>query len=386
MNAELCKAVREYVDKLLVGHDQSHDALGDVTPEEILVAARAAGLRASRSEVVSLAAKEGVNVVNRDPPLEEGAQDVRSKSAPAQRVQPGAVPTAAPATQVKHRKDYHWIQWKTSPTPPPITPRPPSARPSSSVPKRGWQTPDGFRTPSVRPEQVLVQYPGGVRTPTPVGRVGAPTPNEMKPDHRDPLSAAQTAPRELALQKLKENQAEENQTLFVPALKAWVSNANDYERDVAFSLLTSVSGGGNTFRDCFRTGGHRRPGSSMRMGQNRPQTAGVRTKPMHLSAPHIEQQYINLMGRSLQREAPTSIYETPLYGSSLRPMAKHAENVRHVNKDYTHEASMFMNARLPYKSNFTVHPEWVSENPALKRNLPLMKTTKGPKGFRYSSK
>ena len=78
------------------------------------------------------------------------------------------------------------------------------------------------------------------------------------------------------------------------------------ERDVAFSLLHSLNGAGSNtkvIKDCFRTGGHRRLPSPTRgtYTYSRPRTAGVRTKPAHLTAPHIEQRYLNVMGKSMDR-------------------------------------------------------------------------------------
>ncbi|ELU06830.1 hypothetical protein CAPTEDRAFT_213952, partial [Capitella teleta] len=103
-----------------------------------------------------------------------------------------------------------------------------------------------------------------------------------------------------------EGQFQDNDTAFVPALKAWVSNANPYERDVAFQLLHSVNITGPDSRvakDCFKSAGHRQaPSPAPRVFDTeyfRPTTAGGKTTPMHLTAPHIEQRYMHRMGKQL---------------------------------------------------------------------------------------
>lgn len=80
------------------------------------------------------------------------------------------------------------------------------------------------------------------------------------------------------------------------------------ERDVAYKLLHSVNIAGPNSRvvkDCFKAAGYRKPPSpaprEFQTEYFRPTTAGVKTKPGHLTAPHIEQRYLKNMGKIIGR-------------------------------------------------------------------------------------
>lgn len=104
--------------------------------------------------------------------------------------------------KVLHRSDFHWSVWKTTPTPQPqlpavIPPEPRAKVPSRLNTARSVRSLDLPRTPSVKLDE---EY---VRSTSALGRPGMATPSEMKADARDPLAAAQVAPLEQSLQKLK---------------------------------------------------------------------------------------------------------------------------------------------------------------------------------------
>ena len=46
----------------------------------------------------------------------------------------------------------------------------------------------------------------------------------------------------------------------------------------------------------------------------------------------------------------------------------------------------FQPSNRPFKRDFVINPEWASESNKMKRNLSMQQSTKGPKGFKYSSK
>ena len=141
-----------------------------------------------------------------------------------------------PQPQYYKRKDYHWSVWKTSPSPAPATPHPPSQPPPQAPPKEPvhdpWipQTPDsvvrvpnpGVRFESPACEAITPISPVALKKPTPEpfktpepfvtpeifrsptvnGLTGEfdssrhknPTPSEFDPDHRDNMASEQVEP------------------------------------------------------------------------------------------------------------------------------------------------------------------------------------------------
>lgn len=300
------------------------------------------------------------------------------------------------------KREPHWLTWKTGNTPAPeehIVPRPPSGvRPGTGAsiartvtPGFQRQTPspdieiidlanqDAVRVPSaVRPPSVLSrapsalsvpktpsipkpvsgqprqQTPGQLRFQTP-GPARLQTPGYVKPEHfaENPDAEYSANPTQL---NGGQNPA------YMPALKTWISKANDYERDVAYNLMQILSTSNGV-------PGYPRPRSAAPPGigrlaagtrRNVPHTAGVITQrsydwqqaqagPIGLDPP-------NHVTQSMQ--GPELYYRPP--GQDQNPRVKYNKN-KAIPESFTHQASCFMNSQMPYRGSYTINPEWVSE-------------------------
>lgn len=141
----------------------------------------------------------------------------RSKSVPVPNLQVEGIQACGQSiTKRPSRKDYHWLVWKTTPTPAPSEPhgpspcpepRPPSVRPVSSrarsvrsitpactpLPDRP-ASPDPFRSPSIHPE--LRPEARSPPTPYPVPqRILTPAPTYEDEQYRSPVIPQAPAPR-----------------------------------------------------------------------------------------------------------------------------------------------------------------------------------------------
>lgn len=157
---------------------------------------------------------------------------------------------------------------------------------------------------------------------------------------------------------------------YEPAMQAWISDADQYEREVAYNLMVALTSASRSparrpLSRAQSATGHRAgtpgllattprpraatPGPWRRDGAaGRPKAAGVQTS-LPVSTYYVEQ--------SVERLG------SPARGSvKRRPV---------VNWQPPHQGSFFVNSQLPYQSSFTIHPEWVSEVKAPHRQRPL---------------
>ncbi|XP_074650558.1 uncharacterized protein LOC141905552 [Tubulanus polymorphus] len=261
----------------------------------------------------------------------------------------------------KDENDWHWSIYKENEdTMMGQTPKPPAANRPPSPPKRPNTA--SMRRPSARTPMATPIYNFSVNPYS----------------NRPPSSVHSSPPMHFVSKEptLKASPYEQ-------ALECWANDASDHEKTVVYNMMKSLNNRkpGFTASRLERARSSlqgSRPASPVRMtkytpGRNGHKPAGVQTSVPVFGPPQdvefvptnenaiVTNYYQNLLDNIRSGNHQIS----PYYGKKeVRPMNRHKPRPA-LQKEYAHQGSFFNNSQLPHRSNFTIHPDWVSERKTL---------------------